>query len=140
MPSCVYTDPELASLGLNEKRARERGIECTVHTAEFSANDRALAEGEGRGRIKLLLDRKEHPVGVQILGPSAGELLGEWIAALNGKVGLSTLAQAVHPYPTLGEIAKAVAGDVVGRKLFSGTVRTGLGLLFQYKGRACGED
>jgi len=137
MPWCTYTDPELASVGLNEKQARLQGISCTVWTEEFGRNDRSLAEGEKRGRIKLLLDDREKPLGVQILGPHAGELLGHWVAGLAGKVKISTLAAAVHPYPTLGEINKRVAGNVLSPKIFSDKVRKGLKLFFNLKGRAC---
>jgi len=87
----------------------------------------------------MILDEREKPLGVQILGPQAGELLGEWVAVLNGKVKLSTLAAAVHPYPTLGEINKRVAGTYFSPKLFSDTVRKSLRFFFHLKGRACGE-
>ena len=106
MPWCTYTDPEIASIGMNEKRATAAGINYTIWTEEFRSNDRSLAEGEETGKIKLLLDENEKPIGIQILGPHAGELLNEWVAVINGKVGLATLASAVHPYPTIGEINK----------------------------------
>jgi len=138
LPWCTYTDPELASIGMNEKRAREAGIEYSVWTEAFKGNDRSLAEGEQTGEIKLLLDKSEKPLGVQILGPQAGELVSEWVAVLNGKVKLSTLAAAVHPYPTLGEINKRVAGTVLSQKIFSERVRKGLKFFFNLKGRACG--
>ncbi|MBU0676269.1 MAG: FAD-dependent oxidoreductase [Proteobacteria bacterium] len=137
VPWCTYTHPELASIGLNEKRAKELGLDYSVMIEEFSTNDRGLAEGESSGRIKLLLDKKEHPLGVQILGPHAGDLIGEWIAAMNGKVGLSKIASAIHPYPTLGEINKKVAGAIFSPKIFSDTVRKGLKFFFSFKGRAC---
>ncbi len=137
MPWCTYCDPELASIGMNEKRAKEAGIGYTVWSEEFSANDRALAQGEGVGRLKMLLDEKENPLGVQILGPSAGEILAEWVAVLNGGMKLSALAGAIHPYPTLSEINKRVAGSYLSPKIFSSTVRKGLKLIFQLKGAAC---
>jgi len=137
LPWCTYTDPELASIGMNEKRAREAGIEYSVWTEQFRDNDRALAEGEATGRIKLLLDQKEHPIGVQILGMHAGDLLGEWVGVLNGKVRLATLASAIHPYPTLGEINKRVAGTFLSTKIFSKKVRRALAFFFNLKGRAC---
>ncbi|MFP4087153.1 MAG: dihydrolipoyl dehydrogenase family protein [Desulfobacteraceae bacterium] len=139
LPWCTYTDPELASIGMNEKRAQEAGLEYTVLTEAFKDNDRSLAEGERVGKIKMLLDTDEKPVGVQILGPHAGELLSEWVAVLNGKVKLSTLAAAIHPYPTLGEINKGVAGAYLSPKIFSDKVRKGLKFFFHLKGRACGE-
>jgi pyruvate/2-oxoglutarate dehydrogenase complex dihydrolipoamide dehydrogenase (E3) component len=137
LPWCTYTSPELASIGLNEKGATAAGIKYSVWTEEFKNNDRSLAEGEETGKIKMLLDEKEKTIGVQILGPHGGDLLGEWIAVLNGKVKLSTLAGAVHPYPTLGEINKRVAGSFLSGKIFSPTVKKGLKLFFNLKGRAC---
>jgi pyruvate/2-oxoglutarate dehydrogenase complex dihydrolipoamide dehydrogenase (E3) component len=139
LPWCTYTDPELASIGMNEKRATAAGIEYTVFTEAFEDNDRSLAEGENVGKIKMLLGRDEKPLGVQILGPQAGELLSEWVAVLNGKVKLSTLASAIHPYPTLGEINKRVAGAYLSPKIFSDKVKKGLKFFFHLKGRACGE-
>jgi pyruvate/2-oxoglutarate dehydrogenase complex dihydrolipoamide dehydrogenase (E3) component len=138
MPWCTYTDPELASIGMNEKRAAGAGIEYTVWTEEFRANDRSLAEGEETGRIKLLLDKKEQPIGVQILGPQAGELISEWVAVMNGGVKLSRLASAVHPYPTLAEINKRVVGNFFSGKIFSEKVKKALKFFFHLKGRACG--
>lgn len=138
LPWCTYTDPELASVGMNEKRAEEAGIKYSVFSEAFKDNDRSLAEGERVGKIKMLLDKDEKPIGVQILGPQAGELLSEWVAVLNGKVRLSTLTSAVHPYPTLGEINKRVAGAYLSPKIFSNKVRKGLKFLFHLKGRACG--
>jgi pyruvate/2-oxoglutarate dehydrogenase complex dihydrolipoamide dehydrogenase (E3) component len=136
LPWCTYTDPELASIGMNEKRAEEAGIEYKVYTEDFKGNDRSLAEEERIGRIKLILDAHEKPIGVQILGPQAGELLGEWVAALNGKVKLMTLVGAVHPYPTLGEINKKVIGNLISEKIYSEKIKKGLKFFFHLKGRA----
>ena len=137
-PWCTYTDPELANIGMNEKTAKAAGIDYSVWTEAFSDNDRSLAEGNRKGKVKMILDKSEKPIGVQILGPKAGELLNEWVAVFNGKVRLSTLASAVHPYPTLGEINKKVAGSLYSKKIFSSKVKKGLKLFFQLKGRACG--
>jgi pyruvate/2-oxoglutarate dehydrogenase complex dihydrolipoamide dehydrogenase (E3) component len=131
MPWCTYTHPELASIGMNEKRAKAAGISYSVYTEEFQDNDRSLAEGDEIGRIKMILDEREKPIGVQILGPRAGDLLGEWAAVLNGGVKLSALARAVHPYPTLGEINKKVAGAWLSQKIFSEKIKKGLRFFFQ---------
>lgn len=137
LPWCTYTDPELASIGMNEKATKAAGIKYSVWTEAFKDNDRSLAEGEKIGKIKMILDKNEKPLGVQILGPRAGELLNEWVAVLNGKVKLSSLASAVHPYPTLGEINKRVAGAYFSPKIFSDKVKKGLKFFFNLKGRAC---
>ncbi|MBW2484146.1 MAG: FAD-dependent oxidoreductase, partial [Deltaproteobacteria bacterium] len=92
LPWCTYTSPELASIGMNEKTAAAAGIKYSVWIEEFRNNDRSLAEGEETGKIKMLLDEKEKPIGIQILGLHGGDLLSEWVAVLNGKVKLSTLA------------------------------------------------
>jgi len=62
---------------------------------------------------------------------------GEWVATLNGKVKLSTLASAVHPYPTIGEINKKVAGTYFSPKIFSDKIKKSLKFFFHLKGRAC---
>jgi len=137
LPWCTYTDPPLASIGMNEKAAKAAGIDYDLWSEEFHGNDRSLAEGESTGQIKMLLNQNEKPIGVQILGPNAGDLIAEWVAALNGNVRLATLAAAVHPYPTMAEINKRVAGNFLSDKIFSEKVRKGLKFIFQFKGRAC---
>ena len=100
----------------------------------FIDNDRAQTEGITDGKIKLLLDKRDKPLGVQILGPHAGDLLAEWVAVLNGKMRLSTIAGAIHPYPTFAEINKRVTGSLLSPKLFSDRVRKALKWLFKYRG------
>ncbi len=140
LPWCTYSDPELASIGMNEKAAKAAGIDYSVWTEAFKDNDRSLAENEKVGKIKMILNEKEKPVGVQILGPHAGDLLSEWIAVLNGKIKLSTLASSVHPYPTIGEINKKVAGTFFSPKIFSDKIKKSLKFFFHLRGRACGTD
>jgi pyruvate/2-oxoglutarate dehydrogenase complex dihydrolipoamide dehydrogenase (E3) component len=140
MPWCTYTAPELASIGMNEKAAKEAGLEYSVWTEPFHRNDRSLAESEEVGLVKMLLDKQGKPLGIQILGPHAGELVGEWIAVMNGKVKLSTIASAIHPYPTLGEINKRVIGNMFAEKLYSDKVKAGLKFFFSLRGRACGVE
>ncbi len=137
MPRVTYTDPELAVMGKTEAQLRADGTDYVLWSESFENNDRSLAEGYPIGKIKLLLDKSEKVLGVQILGPRAGELLGEWVAVLNGGIKLSTLASAVHPYPTLTEINKQVAADVMAPKIFGGFLKKGVNLVFNYKGRAC---
>jgi pyruvate/2-oxoglutarate dehydrogenase complex dihydrolipoamide dehydrogenase (E3) component len=137
LPWCTFTDPPLGNIGMNETMAKAAGIDYTVWTEAFKDNDRSVAEGEKNGKIKMLLNEKEKPIGVQILGAHAGDLLAEWVAVLNGKVKLSTLATAMHPYPTIGEINKRVAGKFLSPKIFSEKVQKGLKFFFQLKGRAC---
>lgn len=140
LPWCTFTEPELASIGMNEKAAQEAGRPYEVIVQEFKDNDRSLAEGVAKGRIKMLLGERGRPLGVQILGPHAGELVSEWVAALGGRVKLTTLAGAVHPYPTLGEINQRAALSFVEKKYLSERMRKGLKFFLRLKGRACAMD
>ena len=134
---CTYTDPEVASIGYNEKRARKDKLEYRIIEENFTDNDRALAEGEALGKIKILLDAGDKLLGCQIIGAHAGELIHEWIVAQNGGVKLTTMAGAVHVYPTFSEISKRIAGRVFADKLFSDRTKSILKFLFNLKGRAC---
>jgi pyruvate/2-oxoglutarate dehydrogenase complex dihydrolipoamide dehydrogenase (E3) component len=136
VPWCTYTDPEVASVGLNEKRAQKAGVEYQLLEEPFVDNDRALAEGEPLGKIKVLVSPKAKVLGCQIIGAHAGELIHEWITAVNGGVKLSTLAGEIHVYPTLSEISKRAAGNYYSKKLFSDRTKSVLRLLFHLKGRA----
>lgn len=134
---CTYTDPEVASIGLNEKRAKKEGVPYHLFEEKFEDNDRALAEGESLGKIKILVGPKGKLLGCQIIGSHAGELIHEWIIAMGGGVKLSTMAGAVHVYPTKSEISKRVAGDVFTERIFGERTKSVLRLLFSLKGRAC---
>jgi pyruvate/2-oxoglutarate dehydrogenase complex dihydrolipoamide dehydrogenase (E3) component len=118
VPWVTYTEPELAQVGLTEAEARvAHGDAVTVLKTEFGANDRALAEGKGKGLVKVMVV-KGRPVGVSIAGPSAGELIGFWVLAISARLKLSAVAATVLPYPTLGETAKRAAGAYFSPKLF----------------------
>lgn len=136
VPWCTYTDPEVASIGLNEKRAKAAGEEYRTVEASFREVDRALAEGEVEGKIKVLVTPSGRLLGCQIVGHHAGELIHEWVAAINGGVRLSSLAGAIHAYPTLAEISKKAAGSYYSGKLFSDRTKKILRFLFDLKGRA----
>jgi len=137
VPWCTYTDPEIASIGLNEQRATKAGVAYRVLRENFSTNDRALTEGEPRGTIKVLVSPAGKVLGCQIVGAHAGELIHEWVAVMNGGVKLSTLAGAIHAYPTLAEISKRVAGSLFAERIFSDRTKGVLKFLFHLKGRAC---
>ena len=140
VPWCTYTDPEMASIGLNEKRAKAAGVEYRVLESHFREVDRALAEGEAEGKIKVLVTPSGQLLGCQIAGHHAGELIHEWVAAINGGVKLSTLAGSIHAYPTLAEVSKKAAGSYYSEKLFGDRTKKILRFLFDLKGRACTPD
>jgi len=104
-PWVTYLDPEIASIGYNEQRAKAAGIDFTTHVESIDHNDRALAEGENHGFIKIILS-KGKVIGVQIVGFHAGDLIAEWIPVLNGKRKVDILSNSIHPYPTMAEVNK----------------------------------
>ncbi|MDD5712176.1 MAG: NAD(P)/FAD-dependent oxidoreductase, partial [Smithellaceae bacterium] len=135
---CTYTDPEIASIGWNEIRARNAGLTYRLWEEEFLVNDRAQAEGETSGKIKLLLSPQGSILGCQIVGARAGDLIHEWVLAVSAGVKLSAVAGTVHLYPNLSEISKTVAGNFFAEKIFSEKTKKILHYLLGLKGRACG--
>ena len=114
IPWATFTDPEVASCGLNEAAAQKKGVEYKVATFDFSDQDRALAEGENHGFIKVLLGKKNKVIGCQIVGPHAGELIHEWIVGMAGGMKLSDMGKITHVYPTLAGANQQVAGQYLG--------------------------
>jgi pyruvate/2-oxoglutarate dehydrogenase complex dihydrolipoamide dehydrogenase (E3) component len=123
VPWVTYTDPELASIGYNEKAATEAGIDYHLVTQELSGNDRAHAEGEPEGVVKMLLDRKDRVIGTQIAALHAGDLLLPSIFAVGKGWKLKDVMSPIYPYPTLGEIHKKAASGYMAPKLFNTRVR-----------------
>jgi pyruvate/2-oxoglutarate dehydrogenase complex dihydrolipoamide dehydrogenase (E3) component len=111
MPWCTYTDPEVAHVGLTAREARERGIEVRTFTLPMREVDRAVLDGEAEG-LALVHVRKggDRIVGAAIVTAHAGEMIGEIALAMTRKLGLSSLSETIHPYPTQAEILKRL-GD-----------------------------
>lgn len=134
VPWVTYCDPELASVGYNEQRAQAEGLTYDVIIQDFAANDRAQAEGEAGGRLKILIDRKDRVLGAQIAGYHAGDLITPALYARAEGWKLSRIRGAWMPYPTMGEIwGKAISGHLAP-KLFNPRVRRILRTLFRYRG------
>lgn len=120
LPWVTYTDPELAHVGLSEAQAREMlGDRVRVTRADFADNDRAQAERETAGGIKLTTDNKGTILGATVLGSHAGELIQLWALAITRKLKLNAVTSLILPYPTRGEISKSVASAFYAPKLFS---------------------
>ncbi|MBW2566792.1 MAG: FAD-dependent oxidoreductase [Deltaproteobacteria bacterium] len=134
-PWVTFTDPEIASIGYNETRAKQGEIEYDVHVEAFEEVDRALAESEYQGKIKILTEAgSDKIIGVQIVGLHAGELIGSSVLAVNKRMKLSDLATPIFAYPTLSEIHKKSAGKYYAQKIFSPKVRNILKFIFGYQG------
>ncbi|MFW5452912.1 dihydrolipoyl dehydrogenase family protein [Thioalkalivibrio sulfidiphilus] len=122
LPRVIYCDPELARVGLNEREAREQGLEVEVLRFPFSQVDRALAEGETAGEAKLLV-RKGRLVGAALLGPRAGELIHELALAMQAKIPVSRIAATIHAYPTLAQIHRRAVNTAYSPRLFGPATR-----------------
>lgn len=104
IPAAIFTDPEIATVGLGEQQAKEKGIDVRVGKFPFAALGRAMAVNETDGFIKVVADKKSHEVlGVHIVGPSATDLISEGALALEMHAFLEDVGLTVHPHPTLGE-------------------------------------
>lgn len=111
IPWCTFTDPEVARVGLNETAAKEKGIACEVTTYRLDDLDRAIADGEARGLVKVLTaPGRDTVLGATIVGEHAGDLIVEYIAAMKHGFGLNKILGTIHIYPTLAEANKYAAG------------------------------
>ena len=123
VPWVTYTAPELAQVGLTEKKARDAGIAFNVLRWPFHENDRAQAERETEGLIKAIVTPKGKVLGCGIVGPHAGEHIHLWVLALAKGMKVGDLATMIAPYPTLGEVSKRAAGSFFTPKLFTDRTR-----------------
>ncbi|MEH6357956.1 MAG: dihydrolipoyl dehydrogenase [Pseudomonadales bacterium] len=112
IPWATFTDPEVARVGLNESDAAAQDIAFEVTQYGLDDLDRAIAEGEAEGFIKVLtVPGKDKILGVTIVGAHAGELIGEYILAMKHGIGLNKILGTIHIYPTFSEANKYVAGN-----------------------------
>lgn len=133
VPWVTYTDPELAQAGLTETQAREKfGDAIKVLKWPFSENDRAQAERETEGLIKVVTTKKGKILGAGICGPRAGELIGPWVLAMEQGLKIGAMASTIAAYPTLGEISKRTAGSFYTVSLFGPRTRKVVGFLLKY--------
>ncbi|MDM8519522.1 mercuric reductase [Anaerolineales bacterium HSG6] len=110
IPWCTYTDPEIAHVGMYEATAKAQGIEVDTFTAHFDHNDRAIADGDQNGFVKVHVKKGSDKIlGATIVARTAGDMINEFTLAIMGKLGLGTIAKTIHPYPTQGEGIKKVA-------------------------------
>jgi dihydrolipoamide dehydrogenase len=104
IPAAIFTDPEIATVGLGEEQAKEKGIEVRVGKYPFSVLGRAMAVNETDGFVKVVANKSTHEIlGFHIVGPSATDLISEAALALEMHAFLEDVALTVHPHPTLGE-------------------------------------
>ncbi|MFT6051506.1 MAG: pyruvate/2-oxoglutarate dehydrogenase complex dihydrolipoamide dehydrogenase (E3) component, partial [Halioglobus sp.] len=112
VPWATFTDPEVARVGLNETEAREKDVKFEVTRFDIDDLDRAIADGEAHGFIKVLtVAGSDKILGVTIVGYHAAELIAEYVMAMKNGIGLNKILGTIHIYPTLTESNKFLAGE-----------------------------
>jgi dihydrolipoamide dehydrogenase len=118
MPRCTYCQPQVASFGLTEVQAAERGYEIKVGRFPFRANGKALGLGDYEGFAKIVADETSGEIlGVHLVGPEVTELLPELVLARNWELTPEEIARSVHAHPTLSEVLMEAAHGVFGRAI-----------------------
>ncbi|HEX2060599.1 MAG TPA: dihydrolipoyl dehydrogenase [Thermoanaerobaculia bacterium] len=118
VPNATYTEPEVASVGLTEKKAKERGFDVKIGKFPLTANAKAKILGEANGLVKLVVDAKyDEVLGVHIVGPKATELIAEACVALELEATAESIAKTIHAHPTLSEAVMEAAEDVEGHAI-----------------------
>lgn len=111
VPWCTYTDPEVAHVGLYTHQAQEKGIAIDTYTVHFAENDRAVADGEEEGFVKIVTKKgSDQILGATIVARQAGDMINEITLAMVAGIGLKTIANVIHPYPTQAEAIARAAG------------------------------
>ena len=122
LPAAIFTDPELAQVGLTEAKARAAHAKIQVLRHDFDHNDRSVTESDMRGFVKIMAVGNR-VVGMTIVGAHAGELLALASFAVSGKLSLSDLAAQTYAYPTLSEAIRFAAELPGQARLFTPTMR-----------------
>ena len=116
VPRVTFTDPEIASVGLSEKAARERGIEVVVVSGDPAESSRGYIHDFHKGAIKLVGDRKDGVlIGATLVMPRAGEILGELVLAIKLRAPLKTLADVIHPFPAFNRVLGKILGELAAQ-------------------------
>ncbi len=119
VPWSVFTDPEVAQVGLTEKEADAKGLKYTIVKKNYASYGRAVADGKPEGFVKVLTNRMGKIYGVTIVGESASEMIHEWIIAIQKNISLFDIMMTQHAFPTLSMMNKMVAEDWMMQKLES---------------------
>lgn len=133
VPWTTFTEPELARVGLTEAQAQARGVRYQVYRHAFDRDDRALVEGAGRGLVKILAAGASGKiVGAHILGPRAGELIHEFVIAMEHGLTVRHLADLIHVYPTLNMAIQRASQRWYERLAERPVVKSLLGAYFRH--------
>jgi dihydrolipoamide dehydrogenase len=118
IPGCTYCQPQVASLGLTEQKALDKGLQIKVGRFPFRANGKSLAMGESEGMVKLIFDaRYGELLGAHIVGAEATELLAELGVAKTLETTAEEIMHTIHAHPTISESIKEAAEDAFGKAI-----------------------
>jgi dihydrolipoamide dehydrogenase len=118
VPAVVFTDPEIASVGMDEAEAKAKGFEVKVGKFPWAANARALTQLASEGFVKIVADAADNQVlGVLIVGPNACDLISEATLAIEMDAFAEDIGLTIHPHPTLGEAMMEAANKVLGHPI-----------------------
>jgi dihydrolipoamide dehydrogenase len=124
IPNCIYTDPEIASVGLSEPQAKEQGRAIKVGRFNFAALGKAMCIGETIGMVKVVADAQTDEVlGVGIVGPHATDIIAEGVLAVRHGLTAAQVAEAIHAHPTLPEAVGEAMHDVHGQAIHKARLR-----------------
>jgi pyruvate/2-oxoglutarate dehydrogenase complex dihydrolipoamide dehydrogenase (E3) component len=132
LSAVTYTDPELAQAGLTEAKARQRAYSIRILRWPFHDNDRAQAERETKGHIKIITTKSGRILGATIVGAGAGELIATWALAISRRLNIRVFVGTVLPYPTLAEIGKRAGLTYFTASLTSPLLRRIIGVLRRF--------
>lgn len=115
IPGCVYTQPEIATVGLTEKQAKERDYDVKIGRFNVAANGKSMVMGETEGFIKIISHSRTGAIlGAHIMAPHATDMVGEFCAVMKAEGTVESLSDTIHPHPTVSEMIMEAAHDVHG--------------------------
>ena len=114
IPSCIFTSPEVASVGLTEQQVRDSGVEYKVGKFPYTASGKATAAGERDGFVKLIFDAEERLLGAHFVGHNVTEMIGEPTLAKTLGVTAHRIARTIHAHPSMHEAVMEAAEDAMG--------------------------
>ncbi len=118
VPNAIYSDPEVASVGFSEEKAREMGYEVKVGKFPFTHSSKAMIAGHQAGLVKIVSDAQyDEVLGVHIVGPKATELIAEAVLGMTLETTTEEMFRAIHPHPTLSEAVMEAAENLHGESI-----------------------
>jgi dihydrolipoamide dehydrogenase len=117
VPNCIFTNPEVAAVGVSERNAQESGIDYRVGKFPFVASGKAVAMGAPEGFVKIIADGAGRVIGGQVVGAHASDLIAEIALAVSRRLKLEDISETIHAHPTLAESTAEAVEATVGQAI-----------------------